>query len=247
MVGIDILDNQHKVIFDLINDLGNAVEASSDIKVITTLLDVIENYVFKHFETEEELFQNRKDKEVHLLRHYSLIKEYHTFRLSFRNRNVSREIVSTLMDAWFLDHITLTDLPFFNQKVSQEQLPKISGKVDDYPLESKDRRKHKRIPHKKITDSEIFVECYNTSTLTNSKAVIVDISMGGMRFSSATTHKVGDLILVSCHIGSSFKMKEKVRVRNVAGTSYGAEFISLSPASEGFLAELYGAVNLRNY
>ena len=247
MVGIDVLDNQHKVIFDLINDLNNAINASSDIRVITTLLDVIENYTFKHFETEEELFKDRKDKDGHLLKHYNLIKELYTFKLAFRNRNLAKEAVPNLMEAWFLDHVTQIDLPFFNQKAASGQRPKMTGKVDDYPLECQERRKHKRISHKKITDTEIVVDCYNTTTLTNSKAMIVDISMGGMRISSDTPYKIGDLVLVSCHIGRSFKMKEKVRIRNITGNSYGAEFISLSPASEGFLAELYGSVNLRNY
>lgn len=247
MVGIDILDNQHKVIFDLINDLSNAFKASSDGRVIATLLDVIENYTFKHFETEEELFKDRKDKDEHLLKHYKLIKDLYSFKLAFRNRSAAKETVPDLMNAWFLDHVTQIDLPFFNQKAASGPLPKMTGRVDDYPLECQERRKHKRIPHKKITDTEIVVDCYNTSTLTNSKGIIVDISMGGMRISSDTPYKIGDLILISCHLGRSFKMKEKVRVRNITGNSYGAEFISLSPASEGFLAELYGAVNLRNY
>ena len=247
LIGIDTLDNQHKIIFDLINDLGNAIDASADARIITTLLDVIETYVFRHFQTEEELFQNRKDKTAHILSHYTLIKDFHTFRLSFRNRNISREIVSVLLDTWLLDHITKTDLPFFKQAITKEEQPQITGKVDEYPLEPKEKRRHKRIPHKKITDSEIVVECYNTSVLKSSQAVIVDISMGGMRLSSSEQHKIGDLVLVSCHIGKSFKMKEKVRIRHVAGTLYGTEFISLSPGSETFLAELYGAVSQRNF
>ena len=53
-VGIGLIDNQHKIIFDLVNDLGKASEGMADKKVIETLFDVIENYVFRHFEAEED-------------------------------------------------------------------------------------------------------------------------------------------------------------------------------------------------
>ena len=74
-VGIGLIDNQHKIIFDLINDLGVASAAMADRRVIDTLLDVIENYVFRHFEAEEELFMNHKGAPEHCLHHYSLIKD----------------------------------------------------------------------------------------------------------------------------------------------------------------------------
>ena len=93
-VGIGILDNQHKIIFDLINDLGAATEAMADRRVIDTLLDVIENYVFRHFEAEEELFGKHKSAQDHSLKHYELIKEFRKVRLSFRNRKNSENNTS---------------------------------------------------------------------------------------------------------------------------------------------------------
>ena len=78
---------QHKIIFDLISDLRTATEAMADRKVLDTLFDVIENYVFRHFEAEEELIRKHKNSMSHCLEHYGMIKEFRKFRLSFRNRN----------------------------------------------------------------------------------------------------------------------------------------------------------------
>ena len=54
-VGSDIIDNQHKVLFDLIKDLNNAIRTEVSIRVVDVLLGVLRDYAFQHFQTEEEL------------------------------------------------------------------------------------------------------------------------------------------------------------------------------------------------
>ena len=245
-IGIGLIDNQHKIIFDLINDLGNALDAMADKKIVDTLLDVIENYVFRHFEAEEELIAPHQGAMEHTLEHYGLIKEFRKFRLSFRNRNGGKSLAHDFLDQWFVRHITEHDLPFFQRIATGGDAQPLDRGIDDYPPEQKERRRHKRIPQKKITDHEIMAACYNTSTLKNFRAHLVDISLGGVRFECNETHQIGDLLIISCIIGKSFKMKEKARVVNFLDHSFGAEFIGLSPATEKFLVELYGAVNIRS-
>jgi len=246
-VGIGLIDNQHKIIFDLVNDLGRASEAMADKKVIDTLFDVIENYVFRHFEAEEELFRQHKEALEHSLEHYALIKEFRKFRLSFRNKNNVENTTGEFLDAWFVEHIKQRDIPLFLSIAGGGAASDGHVVIDEYPFEQKERRRHKRIAHRKITDTDIVASCYNTSSLRNSNATILDVSLGGVRIESAETHNVGDLLIVSCTIGRNFKMKEKARVVNVSEQLYGAEFIGLSPATEKFLVELYGAVNIRNF
>lgn len=245
-IGIGLIDNQHKIIFDLINDLGNASEAMADKKVIDTLFDVIENYVFRHFEAEEELIAPHAGAQEHTLEHYTLIKEFKKLRLSFRNRLNVDNAVHGYLEAWFMRHISERDKPLFARIAQGGGAPPESG-VDEYPQEQQERRRHKRIHQKKITDNAIVATCYNASSLRNFQATVVDISLGGIRFESAETHQPGDLLVLQCGIGRNFKMKEKVRVVNALDHAYGAEFIGLSPATEKFLVELYGAVNIRNF
>ncbi|MGD9949346.1 MAG: hemerythrin domain-containing protein [Desulfobulbus sp.] len=245
-IGIGLIDNQHKIIFDLINDLGNATLAMADKKVIDTLFDVIENYVFRHFEAEEELIAPHPSALEHSLEHYKLIKEFHKLRLGFRNRTNGENSVHEFLDSWFVRHISEHDVPLFDQIAKGSAVGQQEGRVDSYPSQE-ERRRHKRIQQKKITDHPILASCYNTSSLKSSQAEIGDISLGGIRFVAEEKHQVGDLLVIGCTIGKSFKMKEKARVVNTVDNSFGAEFIGLSPSTEKFLVELYGAVNIRNF
>ena len=245
-IGIGLIDNQHKIIFDLINDLGNASEAMADKKVIDTLFDVIENYVFRHFEAEEELIAPHAGALEHALEHYTLVKEFKKLRLSFRNRLSVDNTVHGFLEQWFVRHISQSDKPLFARIAQGGDTPPQSG-VDEYPQEQQERRRHKRIHQKKITDNAILASCYNASTLRNAQATLMDISLGGIRFESDEPHQRGDLLVIQCAIGRNFKMKEKVRIVNFLDHAYGAEFIGLSPATEKFLVELYGAVNIRNF
>ena len=247
-VGIGLIDNQHKIIFDLINDLDNVVRASADRKVVDTLFDVIENYVYRHFEAEEEFFHLHEQSIAHSLEHYALVKQFRKFKLSFRNKKDPGTDISTFLDTWFMNHIKSSDIPLFTQMAGGGmELEKTGGKVDAYPYEPKERRRSKRIVQDKITDTEIVASCYNTSTLRSSTATIVDISLGGVRLKAPGQHTIGDLLIVNCTIGRNFQMKEKVRVKNALNSFYGTEFISLSPGTEKFLIELYGAVHTRNF
>ena len=245
-VGISLIDNQHRIIFDLINDLGVASAAMADRRVIDTLLDVIENYVFRHFEAEEELFMNHKGAPEHCLHHYSLIKDFRKFRLSFRNRTSSENNTSAFLEQWFFTHIKEQDIPFFTRIANGGEQNSEKRTNDKYPFETTEYRRHKRIAQNKITDNDISAYCYNTSNLKSNHATIVDISLGGLRINSSDPYKIGDFLIVSCNIGKNFKLKEKVRVVHTTDCFYGAEFINLPPATEKFLIELYGSVNLKN-
>lgn len=243
-VGIGLIDNQHKIIFDLINDLGVASAAMADRRVIDTLLDVIENYVFRHFEAEEELFMNHKGAAEHCLHHYSLIKDFRKFRLSFRNRNSCENNTSAFLEQWFFAHIKEEDIPFFTRIANGGEQKSKKRTNDKDPFATNEHRRHKRIVRGKISDNDISAYCYNTSNLKSNHATIVDISLGGLRISSSDPYTIGDLLVVSCNIGKSFMLKEKVKVINAEDHFYGAEFINLPPATEKFLVELYGAINL---
>lgn len=246
-VGVGIIDNQHKIIFDLISDLRTATEAMADRRVLDTLFDVIENYVFRHFEAEEELIRKHKNAMSHCLEHYGMIKEFRKFRLSFRNKNNPENNVPVFLEQWFLSHIKKHDIPFFNTIANGYEEEKKAISIDEYPFETKDRRRHKRIKQKTITNDEIVAQCYNTSTLKNYHAVIVDVSLGGMGIRSSEMCNIGDLLVVNCSVGKSFKLKEKAQVVNVADNFHGVKFINLSPATEKFLVELYGAVSIKNF
>lgn len=247
-VNSDIIDNQHKVLFDLIKDLNNAISTGMSIKVVDTLLDVLRDYAFQHFQTEEEYFKNHADYTIHCLEHYRLIKRLNTFIHDFRNNRTKGEPTpSAFLEHWLFDHIEKLDKPFFADKSVSVALLAPSAPIDAFDPNLKERRHHKRIRSNDVVDENIQAHCYNATKLKTGMADIVNLSTGGLLLlSSNRTHEIDDLLIVSCRIGRSFKMKEKARVKTAQGQMFGVQFISPSRETIVFFTELYGAVHMNN-
>ncbi|MDR3631014.1 MAG: bacteriohemerythrin [Desulfocapsaceae bacterium] len=244
-VGSSRVDNQHKVIFDLIKDINRSIGAGANMQVLDTLLSVVRNYAFKHFETEEEYFKNHPDYPRHCLEHYKLIKELNTFIINFRNnRKDGEKEPSAFLENWLTRHIEEYDKPFFFHETANLSLMNESDRVDEYEPKIKERRLSRRIHHKDVVDGDIRVHCYNASRLKSGTATIVDMSTGGLLLHSRDVYEIDDLLVVTCSIGANFKMKEKVRVKRSDKKIYGVEFISPSSVTIEFLTKLYGAVHL---
>jgi hemerythrin len=243
-VGASIIDNQHKVLLDLVKDLDNASRTGVSITVVDALLRVLRDYAFMHFQTEEEHLVKGADYTVHCLEHYALIKSLHTYIHDFRNNRTKGEPPSVFLERWLFDHIEKFDKPAFAHESVIESLLNKTEPVDAFNPNVEERRQHKRIPRKVVVDENIQVHCYNATKLKSGKADIINMSTGGLMLSSARLHEIDDLLIINCRIGSNFKMKEKVKVQYACDQMYGVQFIS--PASETvvFFTELYGSLQL---
>lgn len=244
-VGSDVIDNQHKVLFDLIKDLNNAIRVGASIRILDTLLGVLLTYAFQHFETEEEYFKSHGDYTSHCLEHYALIKKLNAFIVNFRNnRHDEDRTPSEFLEHWLLEHIKYYDKPFLAHETVDLSLMKDSDQIDEFEPDLKDRRLHKRIQHNEVIDGDIRVHCYNATQLKGEVATIVDMSPGGLMLNSGGHHQIDDLLILNCSIGSNFKMQEKAEVKTANDKKYGVEFISPAPETLDFFTELYGAVHL---
>ena len=246
-VGSDIIDNQHKVLFDLIKDLNNATETVVNIKVIDVLLGVLRDYAFQHFQTEEEHFQKHSDYTIHCLEHYSLIKKLNTFIHDVRNnRTKSGQSPSVFLENWLFEHIEKFDKPFFTHTSVGVSFSTNFDPKDAFDPNFKERRYHKRMLCTDVVDENIQAHCYNATKLKSGMADIVNLSVGGLMLSSATPHEIDDLLIVSCRIGRTFNMKEKVSVKSAHDQMYGVEFISPSRETVVFFTELYGSIHMNS-
>lgn len=245
-VGSDVIDNQHKVLFDLIKDLNNAIRVGASVRILDTLLGVLLAYAFQHFETEEEFFENHGDYTQHCLEHYALIKKLNAFIVDFRNNRLGGEdrTPSEFLESWLHTHIEQFDKPFLAHDTVDLGLMKESEQIDEFEPEFQDRRHYKRIPHNEVVDGGIRVDCYNATRLKGSAGNIVDMSPGGFMLNSTVHHEINDLLIVSCSIGKTFKMKEKAEVKTANDKMYGVQFISPSPETIDFFTKLYGAVHM---
>jgi hemerythrin len=244
-VGSDTVDNQHKVLFDLIKDLNNAIRAGASIRIVDVLLGVLFDYAFQHFQTEEEFFARHAEYRRHCLEHYSLIKKLNAFIVDFRNnRNTGDRAPSAFLENWLLEHIEHFDRPFLSHETADLRLIKESDQIDEFEPDSADRRHHKRIQHNEVVDGDIQTYCYNATRLKGEVATIVDMSPGGLMLQSTGQHNIDDLLIVTCSIGSNFKMKEKVTVKTANDKMYGVKFISPAAETIDFFTKLYGSVHL---
>lgn len=246
-VGSDIIDNQHKVLFDLIKDLNNAIKTEVNIRVVDALLGVLRDYAFQHFQTEEEHFRKHADSTIHCLEHYTLIKQLNTFIHDYRNNMTKREPTpSVFLEHWLFEHIEKFDKPIFTDESVSGSLLAPLEPIDAFDPNLNERRHHKRIPFNDVVDGDILAQCYNATKLKSGMADIVNLSTGGLMLSTTRTHEVDDLLIVSCRIGRTFTMKEKVRVISAHDQMYGVQFIAPSRETIVFFTELYGAVHMNN-
>jgi hemerythrin-like metal-binding protein len=244
-VGSDVIDNQHKVLFDLIKDLNNAINAGASVRVVDVLLGVLLDYAFHHFQTEEDYFQKHVEYTKHCLEHYTLIKKLNAFIVDFRNnRRKDDQMPSAFLEDWLFKHIESFDKPIFSNEIVNLQFAKAPLEIDEFDPDLTQKRHHKRIPHNEVVDDDIHAHCYNATQLRSGSANIVDMSPGGLMLGSTSDHEIDDLLIVSCSIGRNFKMKEKVKVKTVHDQMYGVQFISPSQETLDFFTKLYGSVHL---
>jgi hemerythrin len=245
-VGSNIIDNQHKVMFDLVKDLNRSIRAGANKQVLDTLLDVVRNYAFKHFELEELYFKDHPDATRHCLEHYRLIKELNMFIVGFKNsRGELGKDPSVFLENWMEKHIEDYDKPFLAHETAKLSLQmEKTGQVDEYDHKGKERRRYRRIRYKDVVDGEIRVLCYNATRLKNGAAAVLDMGTGGLLLHSNDVFDIDDLLVISCSIGRTFKMKEKVRVKWADKSACGVEFVAPSRETIEFFTKLYGAVHL---
>lgn len=243
--GLEIIDNQHKVLLDLIKDFSNAIKVGVNKKILDTLLGVLRDYAFHHFQTEEDLFAAHESYKDHCLEHYKLIKQINTFILDFRNnREHSFSSVSTFLNNWLILHIEQHDLPSLTQKAVVVPLIVDVSVIDDFETFSEERRRHTRLSSNEVVDGEILANCYNATRLKSSTARLTNMSPGGLQLRATSGHEVSDLLIITCSIGKNFKMKEKVIVKSVQGKICGVEFIAPAEETVRFLTNLYGSIHL---
>lgn len=257
-VGIDLIDNQHRILLDLANDLNMAHNAGMNMQMIDSLFNTLISFVFKHFETEEDLLQGDERYMQHCHDHYRLVRQLHRYLLDYRNGRENDRDPGTFLKTWLFEHFQEYDQPALGRQSGhdQEKLSSYPGPIDPAPPEELvqldkaddelDLRAHKRIHSDSILDKEILAHCFNAVKMENSWSRIIDISSGGMKIYSNAAHDVGDLLIVTCDIGIAFKMKEKASVKNVDGNLYGLEFLTLNKEAKEFIEQLYGSVNLLN-
>jgi hemerythrin len=125
-VGIQEIDEQHKVLVDLLNDLHDAVLHRHGRDAIGPILGRLAEYTRIHFAVEESLMRilDYPEYEKHKEEHVSLIEQVTDLDKKFKqdNLNVSMNLLHFLKD-WLSEHIICSDKdygPFFLSKGAEK-------------------------------------------------------------------------------------------------------------------------------
>lgn len=114
-LGVKAIDDQHKVLVDLINELYANFGSAKNKKATQHVLDELINYTVYHFGFEEDMFAKIKfkDSENHIIQHQKFVEKAQKFREDFTNGNavLSFEIVDFLKN-WLLNHILKIDAKY---------------------------------------------------------------------------------------------------------------------------------------
>jgi hemerythrin len=115
--GVAAIDEDHKHLVDMLNELYDAIESGSSREILGNLLDRLVDYTQMHFEHEEALLEqvHYPDLEVHRHEHEVAKGEILKLRERFRTGSMvapSLELVNYLKD-WLFDHIIDADRETF--------------------------------------------------------------------------------------------------------------------------------------
>ncbi|MBF0559256.1 MAG: hemerythrin family protein [Nitrospirae bacterium] len=121
-VNIEAVDEQHKKLIRLINDMHDAMKTGQSKEVMGRIFGELLDYTATHFKYEEDLFQKYgyPDSFDHKKAHEALVNKAVDLKTKFDRGELSinLEVMSFLKD-WLNNHILRTDKKysaFFNSK-----------------------------------------------------------------------------------------------------------------------------------
>lgn len=111
-VSIDSVDNQHKHLVDMVNELNAAMSTASGNEVMGDILKRLINYTATHFQHEENLMQKHgyPGYAEHKRQHDELVEKVMDLQKKFENGNARMTIeVMMFLKNWLTEHIQGSD------------------------------------------------------------------------------------------------------------------------------------------
>ena len=116
-IGIDLIDDQHQMLIERINDVSAAAEAHHGVEKIAKTLDFLVEYTDFHFSTEEKHMaaHSYPGLEEHHAKHEDLKDTLRDLEQDFREEGATYILansLNTLLGNWLVKHIKAVDVPF---------------------------------------------------------------------------------------------------------------------------------------
>lgn len=107
-----VIDNQHKILFGIINKLYNAVLNSLEKNIVEEIIDELVDYSFVHFEHEEKLFEkyDYENTDEHVKEHEEFISKIKEFEIKALNKDSKLPLeILNYLKTWIINHILVSD------------------------------------------------------------------------------------------------------------------------------------------
>ena len=124
--GIELIDNQHKELFNLTNQLHRAClgGVKEAVPVFLDTMNMMVHYFRFHFGAEEKLMEriNYPDYQKHKQQHDTLEKNIYNSVKEFKegNKSVTNNVVKILKE-WVFDHIAVYDIQYASYIADQKK------------------------------------------------------------------------------------------------------------------------------
>ena len=121
-VQVGSIDEQHKKLFNIINQLHEALGAGKGQATVKTILKELVDYTVTHFHAEEALLEKQAypNLAVHRLEHKNLVDKIKKFQSEYETGQLGMAVqVMNFLQDWLKSHILKTDeqySPFLNSK-----------------------------------------------------------------------------------------------------------------------------------
>jgi hemerythrin-like metal-binding protein len=121
-VGVKHIDEQHKKLIEMINNLLQAMIMGQGKSSIERIIESMADYTVSHFKTEEDLFDKYEypETDTHKSKHEDFVKKVIEFKAKYEKgeQRLTVEVFEFLKD-WLIQHIVGMDKnygPFLNSK-----------------------------------------------------------------------------------------------------------------------------------
>ena len=113
-VGVDLIDEQHKRLFEHLNSFVDAIDRGAGSEEIEKVVGFLDTYVVEHFDTEETMMKEVScpGMEEHIGQHRIFIDSLNEVKRSFAIGGACEELALMLRSQlcnWLFSHILMLD------------------------------------------------------------------------------------------------------------------------------------------
>ncbi len=121
--GIDIIDRQHKSLFDAVNKLADSFKAGTSKAAVKESMDFLVKYTVDHFQPEEKIMKDMgyPNMTSHMADHAQLVRKASDLQAKLNEWKPVTMEVTTFLAEWLKHHINEVDMGYVQFKKGLDQ------------------------------------------------------------------------------------------------------------------------------